>query len=216
MAGILKQQRSLGSLLVERGLLSATQLDLALQHQKKSGEKLGKILVKLGFVRQRDILAVMEGMMAVVFNVCGEPFAVESLLVREIIRYKPAIPLPQAPKWMDGLIHYRSHVVPVLNLRARLGLPAGDLDDRARIIIFEEPNRQVGVLVDEVGSVTQISHEQLEDAPQGQMGIPAALIYALARIDGMVVTLLNFEALLDYSDSLKVSLGPNKIVMDRP
>jgi purine-binding chemotaxis protein CheW len=207
MSGILKQQRSLGALLVERGLLNPSQLDLALAQQKKTGEKLGKVLVRMGFVRQRDILTVMEGLMAVVFSVCGEPFAVESLLVREIIRYKPAMPLPQAPPWMDGLIHYRSHVVPVMNLRARLGLPKGEADDRARIIIFEEPSRQVGILVDEVGAVTQISREQLEDAPQGQMGIPAALIYALARIEGAVVTLLNLEALFDYGDPLAMTLG---------
>ena len=210
MIGILKQQRSLGALLVERGLLARAQLDLALEEQKRCGEKLGKVLIRMGFVRERDILVVMEGLMAVVFSVSGEPFAVESLLVREIIRHKPAMPLPQAPAWMDGLIHYRSHVVPVLNLRARLGLPKAEPDDRARIIIFEEPTRQVGVLVDEVGAVTQISRDQLEDAPHGQMGIPAPLIYALARIEGKVVTLLNLEALFDYTESLALKLGPEK------
>lgn len=210
MAGILKQQRSLGSLLVERGLLSREQLEQALAEQKKSGEKLGKVLVRLGFVKERDILTVMEGLMAVVFSVSGEPFAVESLLVREIIRHKAALPLPQAPAWMDGLIHYRSHVVPILNLRARLGLPKAEPDDRTRIIIFEEPSRQVGVLVDEVGAVTQISRQQLEEAPHGQMGIPAALIYGLARIDGAVVTLLNLEALFDYPEALSLKLGPRQ------
>jgi purine-binding chemotaxis protein CheW len=216
MSGILKQQRSLGTLLVERGLLTRAQLGLALEEQKRNGEKLGKVLVRLGYVRERDILTVMEGLMAVVFTVCGEPFAVESLLVREIIRHKSAMPLPQAPAWMDGLIHYRSHVVPVLNLRARLGLPKADLDDRARIIIFEEPGRQVGVLVDEVGSVTQISRDQLEEAPHGQMGIPGPLIYALARIDGAVVTVLNLEALFNYEGNLSLKLGPGMAPGIRP
>ena len=216
MGVILKQQRSLGALLLERGLLTQAQLQLSLEEQKRSGEKLGKVLVRMGFVREKDILTVMEGLMAVVFSVCGEPFAVESLLVREIIRHKPAMPLPQAPAWMDGLIHYRSHVVPVLNLRARLGLPKAELDDRARIIVFEEPSRQVGVLVDEVGAVTQISRDQLEEAPHGQMGIPAALVYALARIDGAVVTLLNLEALFDYPDALALKLGPQRKGGEQP
>jgi purine-binding chemotaxis protein CheW len=208
MPGILKQKRSLGALLMERGLLSRVKLDAALDEQKKSGEKLGKILVRLGMVKERDILMVMEGLMAVVFSVAGEPFAVESLLVREVIRHKPAMPLPQSPPWMDGLIHYRSQVVPVLNLRARLGVAKAEPDERARIIVFEEPGRQVGVLVDEVGAVTQISRDQLEDAPHGQMGIPAALIYGLARIEGAVVTMLNLEALFDYPAPLAMKLAP--------
>jgi purine-binding chemotaxis protein CheW len=209
MSGILKQQRSLGTLLVERGLLRPAQLDLALQEQKRGGEKLGRLLVRMGFVRQKDILAVMEGLMAVIFHVAEEPFAVESLLVKEIIRFKPVLPLPQAPDWLDGLVHYRTHVVPVLNLRARLGLPKVEADEKTRIIIFEEPRRQVGVLVDVVDAVMQISHETLEDAPQGKLGIPAALIYGLARIDGAMVTLLNLEALLDHADPILAQLTAN-------
>jgi purine-binding chemotaxis protein CheW len=210
MSGILKQQRSLGALLVEKGLLQNAQLELALAEQKKSGEKLGKVLVRLGYVRERDILTVMEGLMAVLFSVGGERFGVESLLVREIIRHKAAMPLPQAPSWMDGLIQYRHSVVPVMNLRARLGLPKQEAQDLTRIIIFEQPGRQVGVLVDEVGAVAQVSRDELEAAPQGQMGIPPALVYALARVEGALVTVLNLEALFEYEGPLTLKLGPSR------
>ena len=206
MFGILKQQRSLGALLLERGLLSRPQLEAALEEQKKTGEKLGKVLVRLNFVRERDIFSVMQGLMAVVFSMAGEAFAIESLLVREIIRYKPSIPLPGSPAFVEGLIHYRSHVVPVINLRTRLSLPPSAVDERTRIIIFEEPRRQVGVLVDEVGAVAQISREQLEEAPQGHGGLPPEFVYGLAHLDGRAVTVLNFEVLLDSQASLSLAL----------
>lgn len=208
MAGILKQQRSLGTLLIERGLISRAQLDQALIEQKRTGEKLGRLLARMGFVRERDIVAVMEGLMVVLFELQGEFFAVESLLVREIIRARPALPLPQAPGWMEGLIHYRSHVVPVLNLRLRLGLQRGESDDRARIIIFEQPGRQVGLLVDEVSSVQQVTSEQLEEAPRGQLGLPELFIYGMARLDQRLVTVLNFEALLASDEAVSVRLAP--------
>jgi purine-binding chemotaxis protein CheW len=185
-------------------MLTQAQLELALEEQKRGGEKLGKVLVRLGFVRERDILTVMEGLMAVVFTVGPRSFAVESLLVREIIRHKAAMPLPQAPAWMDGLIHYRSVVVPVMNLRVRLGLPRLPPDERTRIIIFEEPGRQVGVQVDEVGAVTQIQRDELSAAQEGG-GLPAALVYASASIDGALVTVLNLEALFDYPEPLDIS-----------
>lgn len=208
MASIAKQQRNLGSLLIERGLLSRPQLDLALDEQKKTGEKLGKLLVRLNFVRERDILAVMQGLMTVVFRLGGVEFAVESLLVREIIRHKPAVPLPASPEYMEGLIHYRSHVVPVINMRTRFSLPAAEPDERTRIVIFEEPGRQVGLQVDEVTAVLQIPRERIEDAPQDRLGIPGQLIYALARLDQGPVTVLSLEALLNYT--LPITFSPEE------
>ncbi len=199
MPPIARQQRSLGTLLIERGMLTRPQLEAALDEQKKTGEKLGRVLVRLNFVRERDIIMVMQGLMAVVFGLAGEEFAVESLLVREIIRFKQAVPLPAAPPYMEGLIHYRSKVVPVINMRARFSLPKREPDDSTRIIIFEDPGRQVGLLVDEVNAVLQIPRDRVEDAPQGRLGIPGHLIYALARLDHGVVTVLGLEALLAYT-----------------
>jgi purine-binding chemotaxis protein CheW len=208
MSAIVKQQRSLGSLLVEKEMLTRAQLDVALEEQRKSGGKLGKVLVRLGFVRERDILAVLEGIMAVLFSVAGQSFAVESLLVREIIRAKEALPLPQAPAWMEGLFHYRGKVLPLMNLRARFGLPKAVQDEKTRIIIFEEPSRQVGIQVDEVSAVVQVQRDQIEDVHQGHSGIPGLLVYGLVRIEGRVVTMLDFEALLEYAEAVQMKVLP--------
>jgi purine-binding chemotaxis protein CheW len=206
VSGIVKQQRSLGALLVERGLLSRPQLELALEEQKKSGEKLGRVLVRMNFVREKDILAVLQGLMVVVFSLAGEHFAMESLLVREIIRYKESVPLPSVPSYMEGLIHYRSHVVPVLNLRARFGLPKVEPDEKTRIIVFEEPKRQVGVLVDEVGAVIQVPREQLEDMPDAFLGLPSQFLYGRAHLEGRSVTVLHFDSILDSDEELTLKL----------
>lgn len=60
MTIIVKQQRSLGALLMERGLLSRPQLDVALEEQARTSEKLGRVLVRLGYVREKDILLVLQ------------------------------------------------------------------------------------------------------------------------------------------------------------
>src|SRR5262245_47917907 len=97
MQGVRQQFKSLGALLMERGLLAQAQLDAALDEQKRSGEKLGRILVSRGWVREKDIITVLQGMMVVVFQAAGSSYGVETLLVLEIIRHQPARPVPACP-----------------------------------------------------------------------------------------------------------------------
>ncbi len=197
-----QQQRSIGHMLMDRGLLSAAQLEDALAEQRRTGEKLGRVLVRTGRVRERDILSVMQGVMVVIFNLGEDEFAVESLQVREIIRSQVALALPAAPDYFEGIIKYREHVVPVINLRQRFGMPRIEVSDQSRIVIYEEPGRRVGLQVDAVSAVANIVGERLEAAPPALRGIPGHLIYGLARHEGRVVTVLQIDALLAHEDAL--------------
>ena len=103
MSVIRQQLRSLGALLLERGLVKQIDLDAALNEQKNSGEKLGRILVRRGLVTEANIVTALEGIMVVVFNLGADEFAMPSLEVREIIRHRPALPLPGAPSYLEGI-----------------------------------------------------------------------------------------------------------------
>lgn len=194
--GLRQQFRSLGALLLERGLLTHSQLEGALEEQKRSGDKLGRILVARGWVREKDILTVLQGMMVVVFQLAGEDYGVETLLVREIIRHQEARKLPSAPAWLEGVIDYRGQVVPVVNLMRRLGRDEMLLDSAARIIIYEGGGgRAWGLMVDSVSAVVQVGREQLEDGPGGWQpkGVPQRWLAGLARLENRHVALLNID-----------------------
>ncbi|MGH7442734.1 MAG: chemotaxis protein CheW [bacterium] len=201
---VLRQQfHSLGALLIEKGLLTQDRLDLALVEQKQSGEKLGRILVARGWVRDRDIHLVLNGMMVVVFRLGGVDFGVETLLVREIARHQPSRPLPGAPVWLDGVCDYRGQVIPVLDLAARLGRPAAPLLDSARTIVYEGPGGRLwGLKVDSVSAVIQVASEGLDDpsAVGPDRGLDMAWLVGLAHVDGAEVVLLNVDALLAQGD----------------
>jgi purine-binding chemotaxis protein CheW len=184
---------------MERGLLSQAQLDSALEDQKRSGEKLGRILVSRGWVRERDILTVLQGMMVVIFQVAEENYGVETLLVKEIIRHQPARPLPASPAWLEGVIDYRGVVVPVVHLGRRLGREALPLEASARIIVYEGGGGRLwGLLVDSVSSVVQVGRDQLEDAKGAWQpkGLPLRWLAGLARLESNPVALLNMEEVL--------------------
>jgi purine-binding chemotaxis protein CheW len=198
MPPVRQQFRSLGALLIERGLLTHAQLEQALDEQKRTGEKLGRILTSRSWVREKDILSVLQGMMVVVFQLDGEDYGVETLSVREIIRQVEARPLPAAPAWMQGLIDYRGQVVPVLDLGVRLGR-AVKRDEAARIIVYEERGgRSWGLLVDSVSAVVQVGRDQLENESSAwaPKGIATRWLAGLARLDGKPVALLNLDEIL--------------------
>jgi purine-binding chemotaxis protein CheW len=198
MPPVRQQFRSLGALLIERGLLTHAQLEQALDQQKRTGEKLGRILTSRSWVREKDILAVLQGMMVVVFQLDGEDYGVETLSVREIIRQVEARPLPAAPAWLQGLIDYRGQVVPVLDLGIRLGR-AVKRDEAARIIVYEERGgRSWGLLVDSVSAVVQVGRDQLENegSSWAPKGISTRWLAGLARLDGRPVALLNLDEIL--------------------
>jgi purine-binding chemotaxis protein CheW len=198
MPPVRQQFRSLGALLMDRGLLTHAQLEQALDEQKRTGEKLGRILTSRGWVREKDILTVLQGMMVVVFQLDTEDYGVETLLVREIIRNLEARPLPGAPPWMLGLIDYRGKVVPVMDLGLRLGRTV-QRGDSARIIIYEERGgRSWGLVVDSVSAVIQVGRDQLEHESNAwsPKGVPARWLSGLARLDGKPVALLNLDEIL--------------------
>ncbi len=203
MPPVRQQFRSLGALLMERGLLTHAQLEQALDEQKRTGEKLGRILTSHGWVRERDILTVLQGMMVVVFQLNGEDYGVETLLVREIIRLVEARPLPAAPAWMKGVIDYRGRVVPVMDLGVRLGRPV-QVGDSSRIIIYEERGgRSWGLQVDSVSAVVQVGRDQLENegSAWSPKGVPTRWLAGLARLDSKPVALLNLDEILAEGDA---------------
>jgi len=69
------------------------------------------------------------------FSLGGEIYGTPILSVQEIIGYEVATPLPNTPKWMCGVINIRGVIIPVLDMRARFGMPDGTYDENSVVII---------------------------------------------------------------------------------
>jgi chemotaxis-related protein WspB len=73
------------------------------------------------------------------FSVAGQPFAIESRRVIEVLPLVPARPLPRAPDYLVGIFTYRGRLVPLVDLARRLGVaaPAAKLSTRVIVVEFE-------------------------------------------------------------------------------
>ncbi|MCK5240990.1 chemotaxis protein CheW [bacterium] len=192
-----QQEKSLGELLVQSGRLPREQLQKALVEQQRSAEPLGKTLVRLGYVEEKDVLNVLQGLLVVTFRLDKEDFAFEALFVREIIRNQETNKLPKMPLFIEGLIKYRGIVVPIMNLSLRLGQKPHSATDETRIIVVECNSQIFGLLVDEVEAVVQLPMDRIESSPAVLKGLDARYIYGIGKLNDRLITVLHLESLLD-------------------
>jgi purine-binding chemotaxis protein CheW len=130
------------------------------------------------------------------FRVCEQEFCVDIAAVREIRGWTPATPLPQAPVYVCGVINLRGTVMPVIDLRRRLGFGATEPDGRNVIIVVQVHERPAGVLVDAVCETFVLDAAALQ-APPLMGGDPSGqFVSAIASIEGRLMAVLNLSAIL--------------------
>jgi purine-binding chemotaxis protein CheW len=96
-----------------------------------------------------------------------EEFGVPIASVQEIVRVpEQLIRVPRAPSFVEGVINLRGTVLPVIDLRLRLGLNQIERTDRQRIMVFLISNVRTGFIVDQVAEVLKIPKTAIETAPQ--------------------------------------------------
>jgi purine-binding chemotaxis protein CheW len=132
------------------------------------------------------------------FRLQGACYAVEASWVREILRLPALTPVSEAPPYIIGIVNYRGHMLPVMDLGLRLEQPPRSYQIHDHIIVLEQEHRLLGILVNEVYGVHEILPETLET--------PAALaewnaggsrfIRHLTKLDTTAIMVLDHALLL--------------------
>jgi purine-binding chemotaxis protein CheW len=103
----------------------------------------------------------------VVFRLDDEEYAVDVDAVQEIIRVPDTlIRVPRTCDFVEGLVNLRGTVLPVVDLRTRLGLPRSEHDERQRIVVLILNGVRTGFVVDSVVEVARVAKRVLEPAPE--------------------------------------------------
>ncbi|TAN65036.1 MAG: purine-binding chemotaxis protein CheW [Methylobacter sp.] len=138
------------------------------------------------------------------FMLSGETYAISILRIKEIIQYGQLTEVPRMPDFIRGVINLRGAVVPVIDLSARFGKQPTAIGRRNCIIIIEvdlgEETQSVGVMVDAVNAVLEISADEIEAAPTFGTNIRADFIAGMGKINGKFVIILNIRHVLSMDD----------------
>lgn len=131
----------------------------------------------------------------VVFRLGEEEYGADIIKVTVIERMLNIARVPTTPAYLKGVINLRGDIIPVMDLRSRLGLPEKEVDDETRIIILDINKITFGIIVDSVSEVLQLEESKIDSAV-GIIDKNMDFINGVAKADSKLVTLLNLEKLI--------------------
>ena len=132
----------------------------------------------------------------ILLEVAGADFCIDIGSVREIRGFTASTPLPQAPDYVLGVINLRGAVMPVLDLRARLGLGSTEASGRHVIVVVRHDDQTAGLLVDAVQETMMLQTSQLQPPPRYEGGADEAFVDALIPLEGRILSRLSVPSLL--------------------
>jgi purine-binding chemotaxis protein CheW len=137
----------------------------------------------------------------VIFQLGQEYFGVAISAVESIIKLQAITHVPNTPRFVEGVTNLRGKILPVIDLRKRLNLPAGEATKESRIIVVALGEVQAGMVVDAVTEVLTIAEDAVEPAPRLATTVDSTFITGIAKItDGRgqrLVILIDLARVLD-------------------
>ena len=138
------------------------------------------------------------------FFVAEERYAIAILDVKEIIEVSQMTRVPMTPDYIRGVINLRGSVVPVVDLRARLGKGRSELTKRSCIVLVEvdtsNGRQPLGMLVDEVNEILEIPASHMQPPPDFGTDIRTDFIQSMGRVDDLFMILLDINHVLSLKE----------------
>jgi len=135
------------------------------------------------------------------FMLSGEEYGVDILTVQELRGWEETTPIPNTPSFVLGVINLRGVVVPIVDLRDRFGLDRMEYGPTTVVIIVKVEaagkERVLGIVVDAVSEVYDISNEDMQPPPDMEGSISIDFVTGLATMDDKMVILLDINKLVN-------------------
>lgn len=138
----------------------------------------------------------------VTLELANEVFALPVTHVQEILRVTSITAVPHAPKPVRGVTNKRGRVLPVVDLRVRLGLAEADLTSKSRILVVESKSQLLGLLVDGVHQVVRLPPSDIQPAPPDVMTEQSDYILGVFNLEEALVILLDVHRVLIIPESI--------------
>lgn len=125
-----------------------------------------------------------------------EEYGVDVRLVQEIIRVSEITQVPRAPEFIRGVINLRGRIIPVVDLKRKLGLGEFALQRASRIVVVKLRERLIGLLVDGASQVLKVPLSVIEAAPEEVVQIDQNFIRGVAKLEGRLIILVDLPKVL--------------------
>ena len=143
----------------------------------------------------------------ITFSLEGETFALPVEPVREVLRLSHITRVPHAPRPIRGVTNLRGRVIPVIDLRVRIELPAGGIDRSTRVIVVGSRGRLIGLMVDAVHQVAHIDLNRVQPPPDDVMTVQSDYLAGVYQLEDRLILLLDVDRALILRDTPAENFG---------
>ncbi|MBP6900732.1 MAG: chemotaxis protein CheW [Burkholderiaceae bacterium] len=135
------------------------------------------------------------------FRLGAEEYGIDILRVQEIRSYEAPTRIANAPDFLKGVVNLRGVIVPIVDLRLKLGCGSAEYNDFTVVIVLNVHGRVVGAVVDSVSDVLALHGEQIREAPAlGASAVDTSYITGIGSVAERMLILMDIQALMSSPD----------------
>ena len=138
----------------------------------------------------------VEGQKYLAFQLGAEEYGIDILKVQEIRGYERVTHIANLPAYIKGVIDLRGAIVPIVDLRLRFNLASAEYDHQTVVIVLNIGRRVIGLVVDRVSDVLELSSSQISPAPKLGGALKSDNLTGLGTVDGRMLILIDIEKLM--------------------
>ena len=138
------------------------------------------------------------------FRLGGEEYGIDILRVQEIRSYEAPTRIANAPHFIKGVVNLRGVIVPVVDLRLKLGCESAEYTDFTVVIVLNVRGRVIGAVVDSVSDVLALGADSIKPAPEMNSAVDASYILGIGCVRTgdveRMLLLTDIDALMSSAD----------------
>ncbi|MCY7315381.1 MAG: chemotaxis protein CheW [Rubrivivax sp.] len=142
------------------------------------------------------------------FRLGAEEYGIDILRVQEIRSYEPPTRIAKAPPFIKGVVNLRGVIVPIVDLRLKLGCDTAEYNTFTVVVVLNVRGRVVGAVVDSVSDVLALSRDHIKPAPELNSSVDANFITGIGTIKNgqgesqseRMLILMDIEGLMGSAD----------------
>ncbi|MDT9001221.1 chemotaxis protein CheW [Paucibacter sp. APW11] len=133
------------------------------------------------------------------FRIGAEEYGIDILKVQEIRSYEAPTRIAHAPPFVKGVVNLRGVIVPIVDLRLRLGCTA-EYTSFTVVVVLNVCGRVVGIVVDSVSDVLEMAPGTIKEPPEISASIDTRFVTGLGKVNERMLILLDIEGMVGSPD----------------
>lgn len=154
----------------------------------------------MGMMEKMDELSTSGAREYLTFRLDQEEYGIDILKVQEIRGYEPPTRIANAPEFIKGVVNLRGTIVPIVDMRLKFNCANAEYNNFTVVIILNLRTRVVGIVVDSVSDVMELSPDNIKAAPDIESVIDNGCILGLGSVGERMLILLDIEKLMSGVD----------------